>query len=339
MSILRVNKIVASSDFDFEIQMPPSANLYVRGTLAFDANSDFRLPAGTTNQRPVSPVAGMIRFNTTNNNIEGYNGTAWINIMSPAVDGAGEVVTTGLPQNGLVIHLDANNTNSLLPTAADQDANYWYNLVENNLHFGIPTDRISQESINGNVIKYLDFSDNGSGCAKLQNDFLDVPWFPHCTVIFFLRWRTTDSQWRTPLRSRDNDHQIMVRDGAKDLGVYDNNGAGFIDSGYNIDQFPDWNTKFNMYTWRLSTYESGQYSPNYQCYFKDEATARATLNSSSSRYDRGFYSIGAYHNGNVNPHDSSQNAGSFPVFMYYQRHITQAERTQIYNYYKDAFAI
>ena len=94
-----------------------------------------------------------------------------------------------------------------------------------------------------------------------------------------------------------------------------------------------------MYTWRLSSYESGQYSPNYQCHFNDETSARATINSSNSRFNRGFHHIGAWGSGTRNPHDSSQNCGSFPVFMVYGRHITTAEQITIYNYYKDTFAI
>lgn len=35
------------------------------------------LPVGTTAQRPASPVAGQIRFNTTTSRVEVYNGTSW----------------------------------------------------------------------------------------------------------------------------------------------------------------------------------------------------------------------------------------------------------------------
>lgn len=35
------------------------------------------LPSGTTAQRPVSPVTGQMRFNTTTNAVEVYNGTSW----------------------------------------------------------------------------------------------------------------------------------------------------------------------------------------------------------------------------------------------------------------------
>jgi len=33
---------------------------------------------GTTAQQPATPTAGMIRFNTSTNHFEGYNGTAWV---------------------------------------------------------------------------------------------------------------------------------------------------------------------------------------------------------------------------------------------------------------------
>ena len=38
------------------------------------------LPAGTTAQRPGSPNSGMIRFNTTLGQFEGYNGTIWSSV-------------------------------------------------------------------------------------------------------------------------------------------------------------------------------------------------------------------------------------------------------------------
>ncbi|UOF80280.1 hypothetical protein [Caudoviricetes sp.] len=44
-------------------------------------NTDFlQYPAGTTAQRPSSPTAGMMRFNTTTSLMEYYNGSTWINL-------------------------------------------------------------------------------------------------------------------------------------------------------------------------------------------------------------------------------------------------------------------
>ena len=47
------------------------------------AGSDAFVDVGTTAERPASPTTGSIRYNTTENRFEGYNGTAWLN-LSPA---------------------------------------------------------------------------------------------------------------------------------------------------------------------------------------------------------------------------------------------------------------
>ena len=44
-------------------------------------NTYLKLPTGNTAQRPASPQAGMIRFNTETNKTEGYNGIAWIDVI------------------------------------------------------------------------------------------------------------------------------------------------------------------------------------------------------------------------------------------------------------------
>jgi len=42
--------------------------------------SAMQLPAGTTAQRPGSPVNGMIRYNSTTSKIEAYAGSAWVDL-------------------------------------------------------------------------------------------------------------------------------------------------------------------------------------------------------------------------------------------------------------------
>ena len=37
-------------------------------------------PNGTTAQRPSSPVAGMMRYNSTTTRMEYYNGSAWVSL-------------------------------------------------------------------------------------------------------------------------------------------------------------------------------------------------------------------------------------------------------------------
>jgi len=341
MSTIRTEKLVANSDHNFEIQMGPTAHMNILGGLAIDKDSGLVLPSGTTAERPASPDAGTIRFNTTEGTVEGWDGSQWLNLMTPE----GGTTTGGssgpdIPRKGLVLWWDCQNPASMKQNASDQDANYLYDISGNGYHAAIPSDRITSESISGKTVYFLDFSENGNGNAKCDTGtFTDTPYYPHCTWIFFMKWRTTDDQWRTPLRSRDADHHIIVQSGTKNLGMYDNNATGFNDTGYDINQFSDWDSKFNMYTWRMSSYESGTYSPNYQCFFKDETSARATMNSSNTRYNRGAYHIGAWGRGNRDPHDTSQNAGDIAGVIHYNRHITQAERTQIYDYYKGTFNI
>jgi len=52
-----------------------------QGLLKFTEATDYlKIPTGTTAQRPGSPSAGNIRFNTTTTKLEIHNGTDWFNI-------------------------------------------------------------------------------------------------------------------------------------------------------------------------------------------------------------------------------------------------------------------
>ena len=57
-------------------------NLITPGNVSDKLNPStgyFDLPAGTTAQRPISPVAGMIRYNTTTSRLEAYQNGEWVN--------------------------------------------------------------------------------------------------------------------------------------------------------------------------------------------------------------------------------------------------------------------
>ena len=55
----------------------------------YSPTSHIQLAVGTTAERPTSPLAGMMRFNTTLSRFEGYNGTAWISMSPQTVDDLG----------------------------------------------------------------------------------------------------------------------------------------------------------------------------------------------------------------------------------------------------------
>jgi len=63
-----------------------TGNVLLSGTGYLD------LPVGTTAQRPGTPNSGMIRFNSTLTQFEGYNGTAWGQIGAGATGGGADTV-------------------------------------------------------------------------------------------------------------------------------------------------------------------------------------------------------------------------------------------------------
>jgi hypothetical protein len=56
------------------------------GYAVFDGTQAVLLPKGNnTTDRPGTPVSGMLRYNTTINEFEGYNGTAWASVGGSAI--------------------------------------------------------------------------------------------------------------------------------------------------------------------------------------------------------------------------------------------------------------
>ena len=62
------------------------------GDVNLTGTGQINLPAGTTAQRSGSPNSGMIRFNTTLGQFEGYNGTAWGQLGAGATGGGSDTV-------------------------------------------------------------------------------------------------------------------------------------------------------------------------------------------------------------------------------------------------------
>tara|TARA_Y100000004_G_scaffold81276_1_gene91312 strand:- start:4985 stop:6184 length:1200 start_codon:yes stop_codon:yes gene_type:complete len=80
MSILQVNELHGPEWTNFTIRMDDGSHLNVLGPLSLAANAQIAIPRGTTDQRPSSPTAGMMRYNTTLNACEYYNNTEWVSM-------------------------------------------------------------------------------------------------------------------------------------------------------------------------------------------------------------------------------------------------------------------
>lgn len=72
LGTVEINPVDTASNVSVDIQAASGVLSY-----ADSSTGGFYLPVGTTAQRPASPVTGQIRFNSTTNAVEVYNGTAW----------------------------------------------------------------------------------------------------------------------------------------------------------------------------------------------------------------------------------------------------------------------
>jgi hypothetical protein len=108
-----------------------SANLAWNGTTlavtgAFSATADssftstgaLTISKGTTGERP-TPVSGMLRFNTTSTEFEGYNGTAWASVGGAALTNDTATTTNLFP-------LFSNATSGTASTLFTSNAKYLY---------------------------------------------------------------------------------------------------------------------------------------------------------------------------------------------------------------------
>lgn len=73
----------------------------VAGPASFNTNTAVKIPVGTTTERPATPVAGQLRYNSTLDQAEVYSGTEWKAVGGSPFDASGGLVTT---VDGFKIH-------------------------------------------------------------------------------------------------------------------------------------------------------------------------------------------------------------------------------------------
>jgi len=88
---------IVVDDFSFDANVMSTAGEMIlspaSGTLTIDSTDSMILPKGTTLERNGTPVTGMIRFNTSTNSFEGYNG-AWTKLDAGVTDNDGDTYIT-----------------------------------------------------------------------------------------------------------------------------------------------------------------------------------------------------------------------------------------------------
>lgn len=281
-----------------------------------DSSGYLQLPKGTSAQRPSSPEIGYIRWNTDNLAVEMYDSNGWVDLQYDTVP--------NLVTDNLVLHLDANNSNSYPGSGT-----IWTDLSGNGNNFNIVS-----TAFHSGTPSYMDF--NGDhGMAKNSSD-ISLSDSTGVTYFVITRVKPINVEWRTLTRSYTADHHVIIQSGGEPLGMYDNDSAGFISSGVNQSTFPDYNTpNWTMLYWRWQST-----SPYYQFSWNNTpGTIRGSITDSNARYNRGFGSIGGYHGGTTTPSNGSQPWGDISVFMAYNTYLSDSQLLQNFNHYKSTYGL
>lgn len=227
-------------------------------------------------------------------------------------------------KNGLILFLDAGNIKSYPGTGT-----VWYDLSGNNNHFNIVA-----SAYNSSGPKYMNFG-GSHGCAKNSSD-ISLSDATGVTYVVATRILNSTSNWRTLTRSYTADHHVIIQNGGWEIGMYDNDTNTFISTGFSQQNIPNNGTT----GWVIIYWRWQSSSPFYQFSYNDTpSTIRGSLTNSNARYNRGFGSIGAYHDTNTTPSSGSQYWGDIATFMVYNRYLSDAELLQNFNSLRGRFGI
>ena len=269
--------------------------------------STVSLTAVSASQRPTGVAAGTIIWNTDTLEVEVWNGSEWVNVAKKS-GGA-------LPTDGLRVLLDATNSLSYPGTGTT-----WSDLSGYGNNFQVVASAFKGGA--GSMTGYFDFQGN-DGQAK---NGADISLSGDVSYVVVTRIKNSTSQWRTLTRSYSADHHVIVQSGAWNIGMYDNNGSGFIGTGYSQQSLPGYaSNSFMVMVWRWSNNDN----PTYELHV--DGISRGSISNSNARYNRGFGSIGGYHSGNTNPSSGSQWWGDIRLFAAYARRLTTSEIAEIQN--------
>lgn len=209
-----------------------------------------------------------------------------------------------ISKSGLILLLDAMNKQSY-----PGNGTVWYDLSGKNNHFNIVATAYNSSG-------WMDF--RGSyGIAKNSSD---ITLSGDVTYITVTRILNSSTDWRTLTRSYVNDHHVIVQLSAWNIGMYDNDTNQFIGTGSSQQNLPGYtNNLFDVMAWRFTNSDN----PTYDMTVNGKQFG--TITNSNARYNRGFGSIGGYHNANTTPSSAAQYWGDINYFAVYNRKLSDAE--------------
>src|SRR5210317_291252 len=219
-------------------------------------------------------------------------------------------------------------SNTLLSLSADQytaGSATWSDQSGNGLDFTVSTNA-SLKGIDADGFPYMNFGGSYGIAKRIVSSALTnitAPTTGKYTIFCVTQMLGTTTPQRTLIRGSSVDHQVYVGNNTNNLGLYDNNGGGFRDSGFDITTAMA-NSR-NLLVWELSTS-----SPIYKFQLNESGTD-STI-TSATNYTLPFCCIGGYHNVSTVITTSSQYWGNIYEFIVYDGVLSASERAYVAEY-------
>ena len=139
-----------------------------------------KLPAGTSTQRPSTAVTGMMRYNTTTTNFEGYNGTSW-----GALGGSGS-------GTGITTIAAATDTNIVSPANGNlliYSSNRWLNramsgdgTISDTGVFSLATNSVAANNLLSNSVTEAKINNRAVSASKIKLQTIQPTHFQSLTT-------------------------------------------------------------------------------------------------------------------------------------------------------------
>jgi hypothetical protein len=219
-------------------------------------------------------------------------------------------------------------SNTLLSLSADQytaGSATWSDQSGNGLDFTVSTNA-SLKGTDTDGFPYMNFGGSYGIAKRIVSSALTnitAPTTGKYTIFCVTQMLGTTTPQRTLIRGSSVDHQVYVGNNTNNLGLYDNNGGGFRDSGFDITTAMS-NSR-NLLVWELSTS-----SPIYKFQLNESGTD-STI-TSATNYTLPFCCIGGYHNVSTVITTSSQYWGNIYEFIVYDGVLSASERAYVAEY-------
>src|SRR6056300_880445 len=219
-------------------------------------------------------------------------------------------------------------SNTLLSLSADQytaGSATWSDQSGNGLDFTVSTNA-SLKGTDADGFPYMNFSGSYGIAKRIVSSALTnitAPTTGKYTIFCVTQILNSTTDFRTLTRGATGDHQITVETGNNNLGLFDNGGSDFVDSGFDITTAMA-NSR-NLLVWELSTT-----APIYNFQLNESGT-NSTI-TSATNYTLPFSCIGGYHSQSTDVTTSSQYWGNIYEFIVYDGHLTASDRAYVAEY-------